>query len=1394
MGKKSCGKVAAVLKAVKLPAWRSCRHSWHISLATRKSSLPEAELKESLGNVSKLTAQKEECLLNDSSTSFKGFHLPYLHIVARGHATPALLLNSRGAAWNAVVTPTPREEGERETRGGWSAVGRKEANALRGFAERWTNGNESKFATIPNGDLAVSQDPRPIPACTTPKVGVVLAQRRANEAENVQGVTQLLVAVLGLSCDAKGCFATAEGKATCEGCFDQGMEIYTVQGCSVPRNAMGPVCKVLEDSIVDEQGHCSILRHLEEDTGQGRQLGHHQITCSLEEPVNGKRTTSLRCLCVDNRSAGESLVAARDEASDVPVAKQRWLGDSGLQTPGGEVLSCKNFFPGRGLSFINGIKSDSVHANIANIDVFDLPLMKCNLSSVLSLLKDSCNVHSEDAMCSMCSMEGGLLMCVKCNGNEFFILVTGKIISGTAEVQSANISPHHNCAHLWQQGCAHVSEVQKVPGTGTDTQPEMGNLLTCSEVLGCTVCQQAKVTLCEGSRSANVSSQAPMLTQMDSCKPREALRMGGTQMFLSDGHTRMSFTIPLMSTGEELGLVSEWVQAVKPKFACKVFCFQADHGSVCAEGTLQGFFPQKGSKHRLSAPRGLQGCAVAGQDTILGKTLSAIVFVASFLRKFWPCNSTVGCESYLSLCSEEPKVSLRLFEWGVFVMQSEDGPRSRKVFFVGYKLCSTFWKFVRPGNVESRVILSNSIEFCEAQVWIPIHYSPDVLTGLAGSSVDGQAVSGCEPASTPSTGTVVQGRVRDSGSVEGPDPGTVATVIAGNASWMLSAAQNNAQRGGVPKQEPRNTLTPPVPSTGRQVNRDRLFPRQDSGANSTRSSSRYAFPEVIGTQAGFIVTWSDEDANAMLSRSERATKRISTDRYTATSLWTCMDQCEPESFEEVHQLPEEVTRKWYKAMQMGLDSMEARKVFFTVARPEGQRAVHSRVVFRFKTTATGESQYRARFVARDVSKLEELHSESFAPTAPEALGSLLSTAAQESFVFNISDACLNSPLEDMLYTLSPQGFEINKPDDVLKLHIPIYGLKQSTMSLDEVLEGIGFQEKFTNSCLYLAGSSQKQILVFCFVDSIRCIANTEAQVQWFAQELDRYFKLKELGPVRVYLGVRIDRSVDYSFLLRQEGKIEQLVAKFKKADSASIRTPLEICFVEDSQSGEHSGSQSPVVFQSTLRSLLSFSQWSKPVGMFAVKRLSQEDAQPSVHAQNGIKKVLRYLGDTKELCFRQPVMSTAQDTCWSGSNWAKLQGRKSATEIGVKYDDALMERYSKRQSFITLFSAETEYDALSGVCGAIQICQCLVQKVNGECCQPITVWEDNRLCLMLTETGYVITSAKRADIRFRNVYQGVHTGLAKLRSCPSQGSLAVGFTKSLGFRRRNGFCKGLCFA
>ncbi|XP_060137247.1 vomeronasal type-2 receptor 26-like [Zootoca vivipara] len=98
---------------------------------------------------------------------------------------------------------------------------------------------------------------------------------------------------------------------------------------------MGPVCKVLEDSIVDEQGHCSILRHLEEDTGQGRHLGHHQITCSLEQLGKGKRTTSLRSMCAGNRSAGE-------------------------------------------------------------------------------------------------------------------------IVSGATEVQGANISPHHNCAHLWQQGCAHI--------------------------------------------------------------------------------------------------------------------------------------------------------------------------------------------------------------------------------------------------------------------------------------------------------------------------------------------------------------------------------------------------------------------------------------------------------------------------------------------------------------------------------------------------------------------------------------------------------------------------------------------------------------------------------------------------------------------------------------------------------------------------------------------------------------------------------------------------------------------------------------------------------------------------------------------------------------------------
>ena len=127
----------------------------------------------------------------------------------------------------------------------------------------------------------------------------------------------------------------------------------------------------------------------------------------------------------------------------------------------------------------------------------------------------------------------------------------------------------------------------------------------------------------------------------------------------------------------------------------------------------------------------------------------------------------------------------------------------------------------------------------------------------------------------------------------------------------------------------------------------------------------------------------------------------------------------------------------------------------------------------------------------------------------------------------------------------------------------------------------------------------------------------------------------------------------------------------------------------------------------------------------------------------------------------------------------------------VKYEEALIGWRSRKQSLLALSSTEAEFSALSEVCKEMEFYKCLVQEVNGECCLPITVWDDNQPCMKLAETGQFKSRTKHLDIRFKNVCQSVQTGLVKLKYCPSQENLADGFTKPLGFQLHWEFCNGL---
>ena len=641
---------------------------------------------------------------------------------------------------------------------------------------------------------------------------------------------------------------------------------------------------------------------------------------------------------------------------------------------------------------------------------------------------------------------------------------------------------------------------------------------------------------------------------------------------------------------------------------------------------------------------------------------------------------------------------------------------------------------------QSRIHISRSAEFCEQDGWRRVHGNPDILL--------------------------------DSLDVSDDEEGEV--------------------------QEPERVPSPVTPRAVRhEVKSEPTSPTSSPEVTRRRSKS---LSEISDTKSDSDVGKSEGVPDVVLRRSARTTKGKPPERFTATSVWACMAQCEPESFEEVQRLPPEEASKWQEAMEKELNSMRSLGVYSTTPLPEGKRAVGSRWVYRLKPTISGEPQYKARLVARGFTQQKGLHfTEVYAPTSrSESLRMLLASAAQRGFTvqhFDIDVAYLNANLEEELYMLPPPGFEEEGTNLVWKLHKSIYGLRQSARNwnlyLNNVLEKMGFQKSLADSCLYLKGSQEQQELLLVFVDDIIFLARSQKQVQKFAKELGKYFKHKNLGPVKNYLGVQVDRIEDGSFMLSQEGKIEQILEKFRMSDCKGTRTPMEASFIKDSQVGDKAVFESPEVFQSALGSLLYLSQWTRPDIAFAVNLLSREASEPSVHAWNGIKRVLRYLHDTKDFRLKLSAQGEPKLTCYTDSDWANLEDRKSVSGSVVKFGNSLIGWRSKKQSLIALSSTEAEFSALSDLCREVEFYKCLVQEIYGVCDLPIVILEDNQPCLKLAESAQFKARTKHLDIRFKNVCQSVQSGLVKLSYCPSTENLADGFTKPLTFQRHEEFCKGL---
>src|ERR1044072_734417 len=144
----------------------------------------------------------------------------------------------------------------------------------------------------------------------------------------------------------------------------------------------------------------------------------------------------------------------------------------------------------------------------------------------------------------------------------------------------------------------------------------------------------------------------------------------------------------------------------------------------------------------------------------------------------------------------------------------------------------------------------------------------------------------------------------------------------------------------------------------------------------------------------------------------------------------------------------------------------------------------------------------------------------------------------------------------------PEGFEVpGKQNLVCTLRKSLYVLKQAPRQwykkFNEFMNNSGFNRCDMDHCCYVKKFTDSYIILALYVDDMLIAGSNMTEINRLKQQLSENFEMKDLGPAKQILGMRISRKRSEGTLkLSQQKYVEKLLDRFNVGDAKTRSTPL----------------------------------------------------------------------------------------------------------------------------------------------------------------------------------------------------------------------------------------------
>ena len=565
-------------------------------------------------------------------------------------------------------------------------------------------------------------------------------------------------------------------------------------------------------------------------------------------------------------------------------------------------------------------------------------------------------------------------------------------------------------------------------------------------------------------------------------------------------------------------------------------------------------------------------------------------------------------------------------------------------------------------------------------------------------------------------------------------------------------------------------------------------PEETTGPRILRSGRAIDIPGVKEDKAKEVA---DEFSNFMYGPSSVDVALIAGDTEEIPE--------EPKTFREAWDHSDPVQReKWRTAIRKEFHDMISRGVWRKIKRrdmPQDRRCVRHKWVFKIKRNGV----YRARLVACGYSQIAGVDFDAnFAPVINDVTWRLMLVAMLKNnwkgIIIDVETAFLHGDLEEDIYMDCPEGMEDAEPDECLQLKQTIYGLVQSARQfwkkLTKVLkEKMGFEGGYPDPCLLTRKNEKGTVLIALYVDDCLCIGDKEALKDLEKEFKDAGFTVKIEDDLTDYLSCQINRSKDgKTACLTQPHLIKNLEAKFGDMvkDMMNYRTPGTTSqgLIRPDDKKTTLSKEEHEMYRSGVGMLLFLVKHSRPDIANAVRELSKLNDCPTSAAFKELKRVIKYVLDTKHYGLRFCPIETEDDEwriiAFSDSDYAgDKETRISVSGFVIFVCGVPICWRSKAQRGVTLSSSEAEYVALSETVKEVKFITMVLESMGIKWKQPIEVKVDNIGAIYMTENWTTSSRTKHVDTRLRFVNEYQNDGIIKVDFVKTKENQADIYTKNV---------------